>query len=411
MPARELIYEGDGIAGVITEDKGVDKDGKPKDNFTPGYELRAKVTVLAEGPRGSLTKDLVDAHETRRPESASLQHRHQGAVGSARGTHRSRAVWRTRWAGRSIPACTAADGFTACAKIAFRSGMVIGLEYHNPRFDPHEAFQKFKTHPFVRRILEGGKLVRYGAKTVPYGGWYSMPRTYVDGGLIIGDSASLLNSQRLKGIHIGDQERHARRRDDLRSAARRRCLGENARGVSAQDRAKLDRERTVRRAQFSSGISARPLDAAWCTPGCSSSPAGAGWSIRCARAAGYRGISQARRRGPGAAALQGRRHAHVRPPDRRLSFRHAARRRSALPSASCSTPNICVDRCVTEYGNPCQYFCPAAVYEMVEEKGAPRLKINASNCVHCKTCDIADPYQIINWVPPEGGGGPNYEGM
>ena len=116
----QLIYEGDGIAGVITEDKGLDKDGKPKDNFTPGYELRAKVTVLAEGPRGSLTKGPGGAEEARRPESAGLQHRRQGVVGRARRAHRSRAGWRTRSAGRSIPACTAAAGSTACATTASR---------------------------------------------------------------------------------------------------------------------------------------------------------------------------------------------------------------------------------------------------------------------------------------------------
>src|SRR5580692_8210077 len=197
----ELIYEGDGIAGVITGDKGRDRSGNPKANFTPGYELRAKVTVLAEGPRGSLTKDLV---ARKKLDGINPQIYSIGV----------KELW-------EVPEGRVAPGFVAhtlswpldssmygggwiygLRENRVSLGLVTGLEYHNPRFDPHEAFQRFKTHPFVRRILEGGKLVRYGAKTVPVGGWYSMPRSYVNGGLIIGDSASFLNSQRLKGIHM-----------------------------------------------------------------------------------------------------------------------------------------------------------------------------------------------------------------
>ncbi len=137
--------------------------------------------------------------------------------------------------------------------------MVIGLDYHNPRFDPHEAFQKYKTHPFLKRVLEGGKLVRYGAKTVPYGGWYSMPRQYVDGGLIIGDSASLLNSQRLKGIHIAIKSGMLAAETVFEALKTGDASVENSLGISAQDRAKLDQERIVGGAKFPSRISARPL--------------------------------------------------------------------------------------------------------------------------------------------------------
>src|ERR1700675_4106655 len=198
---RELLYDKNGIAGVLTEDKGVDKNGRPKDNFTPGYELRAKVTVLAEGPRGSLTKGLVD--------KLKLDGLNPQVYGIG-----IKELWDVQ-PGRIATGFVAHTlGWPLDSKMygggwvyglrdnRVSLGLVTGLEYHNPRFDPHEAFQKFKTHPFVRRILDGGKLVRYGAKSVPTGGWYSMPRTYVDGGLIIGDSGSFLDSQRLKGIHL-----------------------------------------------------------------------------------------------------------------------------------------------------------------------------------------------------------------
>src|SRR6201981_144799 len=196
----ELLYEGDGIAGVITEDKGLDKNGKPKDNFTPGYELRAKVTVLAEGTRGSLTKKLVAAKklDNINPQSYGIGVQElwdvqpgriaPGYVAHTLGWPVSMDMYGGGW-------------IYGLSNNRVSIGLVLALEYADPLFDPHAAFQTWKTHPFVRKILEGGKLVRYGAKTVPYGGWYSIPKSFIDGGLIIGDSASLLNSQRLKGIH------------------------------------------------------------------------------------------------------------------------------------------------------------------------------------------------------------------
>ena len=282
----ELIYEGDGIAGVITEDKGRDRDGKPKDNFTPGYELRAKVTVLAEGPRGSLTKDLV---ARKKLDGLNPQLYSIGV----------KELWEVP-EGRIAPGCVAHTlGWPLDSSMygggwiyglrdnRVSLGLVTGLEYHNPRFDPHEAFQEFKTHPFVRPILEGGKLVRYGAKTVPVGGWYSMPRTYVDGGLIIGDSASFLNSQRLKGIHLAIKTRHARRRNDLRSAARRRRLSPHARRISAQSRTELDRQGTARRAQFPPRRFSTDCGAAWRTRRCSIVTGGRGLVDPMRMPAGY----------------------------------------------------------------------------------------------------------------------------
>src|SRR5580698_4688133 len=197
----ELIYEGEGIAGVITDDKGLDKDGKPKDNCTPGYELRAKVTVLAEGPRGSLTKDLVAQKKLDglNPQVYSIGIKELWDVPEGR----IAPGWVAHTLGWPLDSSFYGGGWIYGLRDNRVSlGLVTGLEYHDPRFDPHEAFQKFKTHPFVREILQGGTMVRYGAKTIPTGGWYSMPRTFVDGGLIIGDSAAFLNSQRLKGIHM-----------------------------------------------------------------------------------------------------------------------------------------------------------------------------------------------------------------
>src|SRR5580658_4268316 len=190
-----LIEEGAGIAGVITDDKGVDKNGKPQDNFTPGYELRARVTVLAEGPRGSITKKVVEAlHlDNINPQDYSIGIKELWEVATGYVAHTM---------GWPVDSSKYGGGWTYGMRDNRVSiGLVIGLEYHDPLFDPHAAFQTMKTHPFFRGILEGGKMIRYGAKTIPSGGWYAMPRTYMDGALIVGDSASFLNAQRLKGIH------------------------------------------------------------------------------------------------------------------------------------------------------------------------------------------------------------------
>src|SRR5271166_886926 len=197
----ELIYEGDGIAGVLTEDKGVDKNGKPKDNYTPGYELRAKVTVLAEGTRGSLTKQLVTKQklDNINPQTYGIGIKElwdvqpgkikPGFVAHTLGWPLSTKMYGGGW-------------IYGLTNNRVSIGLVIALEYGDSRFDPHAAFQTWKTHPFLRNLLEDGKLVRYGAKSLPYGGWYAMPRNYVDGSLIVGDSGSFLDSQRLKGVHL-----------------------------------------------------------------------------------------------------------------------------------------------------------------------------------------------------------------
>jgi electron-transferring-flavoprotein dehydrogenase len=408
---RELLYDKNGIAGVLTEDKGVDKNGKPKDNFTPGYELRAKVTVLAEGPRGSLTKELVERLKLDglNPQVYGLGIKELWDVQPGKIA--------TGYVAHTLGWPLSSDLYGGGWVYGLQNnrvslGMVVALEYRDPLFDPHEAFQKFKTHPFVKNILEGGELVRYGAKTVPYGGWYSMPRSYVDGGLIIGDSASLLNSQRLKGIHTAIKSGMLAAETIYEAL----CAGDtSAKTLSAYPqkieqswiKKELWEVRNFHQA-FHGGLYSGLVQA-----GLQFVSGGRGLSDPLRSEPGYQEYSKLHRdrvlmdqstrfKGDGKLTF-----------DRLTDVYHSGTRHEEDQPCHLVVlePNICGDRCVREYGNPCQYFCPAAVYEMVTEKGEPKLKINASNCVHCKTCDIADPYQIINWVPPEGGGGPNYEGM
>lgn len=406
-----LIYEADGIAGVITEDKGVDKNGKPKDNFTPGYELRSKITVLAEGPRGSLTKELVNRFHLDgiNPQVYGIGIKELWEVQPGR----IATGYVAHTLGWPFDSHKYGGGWIYGLRDNRVSlGTVVGLEYKDSLFDPHEAFQRFKLHPFVRRILEGGKLVRYGAKSVPYGGWYSMPRTYVDGGLIIGDSASLLNSQRLKGIHTAIKSGMLAAETIYESFA----AGDSSAKKLSAFQAKLDASWVKQELWAVRNFHQGFHDGLW--PGLMNAGAqfvsgGRGFEdpMRCRP--GYQDFRQLNRpreiidqstrfKGDGKLTF-----------DRLTDVYHSGTRHEEDQPCHLivTDPSICADRCVREYGNPCQYYCPAAVYEMTLEDGQPRLKINASNCVHCKTCDIADPYQIVNWVPPEGGGGPNYEGM
>ncbi|HWF37111.1 MAG TPA: electron transfer flavoprotein-ubiquinone oxidoreductase [Candidatus Acidoferrales bacterium] len=408
---RELIYEKNGIGGVITDDKGVNKNGKPKDNFTPGYELRAKVTVLAEGPRGSLAKHLVNTLKLDglNPQVYGLGIKELWEVQPGR--------IKTGFVAHTLGWPLSSDIYGGGWVYGMREnrvslGMVVGLDYHDPLFDPHEEFQKFKTHPFVRRILEGGKLVRYGAKTVPYGGWYSMPRSYMDGGLIIGDSASLLNSQRLKGIHTSIKSGMLAAETIYEAL----CADDTSAVTLSAYHKKLEQSWL--------------RDELWAVRNFHQAFHGGLWSglfqAGLQFITGGRGLVDPMRTKPGYEEYAKLNRERV-PVDQSTRFKgdgkltfdrltdvyHSGTRHDEDQPCHLHVldPNICSDRCVREYGNPCQYFCPAAVYEIVTENAVPKLKINFANCVHCKTCDIADPYQIIDWVPPEGGGGPNYEGM
>ena len=406
-----LIYEGDGIAGVITDDKGVDKNGKPKDNFTPGYELRSKITVLAEGPRGSLTKNLVNHFhlDGLNPQvyGIGIKELWEAQPG------RIAAGFVAHTLGWPLDSHKYGGGWVYGMRHNRVSlGMVAGLEYRDSLFDPHEAFQKFKTHPFVRRILEGGKLVRYGAKTVPYGGWYSMPRPYVQGGLIIGDSASLLNSQRLKGIHT------AIKSGMLAAETIYEALASGNHSVEAMSafQGKLEASWVKKELWAVRNFHQGFHNGLWTglfNAGFQFISGGRGLTDPMRSRPGYEDFRKLNR--PGQLVDQSTRFKGdgVLTFDRLTDVYHSGTRHEEDQPCHLVVrdTSICADRCVREYGNPCQYYCPAAVYEMALEAGQPKLKINASNCVHCKTCDIADPYQIVDWVPPEGGGGPNYEGM
>jgi electron-transferring-flavoprotein dehydrogenase len=297
-------------------------------------------------------------------------------------------------------------------------GFVSGLDYKDPMFDPHLVFNRFKLHPHFAKLLEGGKLVRYGAKALPEGGWHTVPRVHFDGGMIAGDAGGFMNSMRLKGVHLAmrtgvaaaETAFEAVRAGDV-SAAKLQAY--QSRIDAGPVKKELYPVRNVHQA-FGYGLLPGLMYAGF-------SLVSRGWWFKdpIPTHPGYERTQKLAEYYNGNPPSPDVPVAPVKI-DRTLTFDRltnvhysGTKHREDQPShLIVHDTDICRTRCRVEYGNPCTRFCPANVYEMVDDgQGGKRLHINASNCVHCKTCDIMDPYQIIDWVPPEGGEGPQYEGM
>jgi electron-transferring-flavoprotein dehydrogenase len=421
FPGAEMLYDAeDRVIGVRTGDKGIDKEGRPKANFEPGVDLHAKVTVLGEGPRGSLTKMLsqrLNLNEGREPQVYSIGVKELWELPD----DRYPAGRVTHTLGYPSDAKTYGGGWIyGLQNRIVNIGYVTGLDYRDPLLDPHAEFQRFKQHPFITKLLDGAKMIRYGAKTIAAGGWHAMPQIYADGVLLVGDCAGFLNSQRLKGIHT------AIKSGMLAAEAIFTALVKN--DFSAQQLSRY--ERLVKRSwimpelrrvrNFHAGFRhGRWLGMA--NAGLQFITGGRSWGLfdRAAAEPGHEAMQKLSDYGYKGDNIE-QRYDGLRF-DGKITFNKLTDVYHAAVGHDEDQPvhlhvldtNICAERCAEEYGNPCQRFCPAAVYEMVEDNasGKRRLQINFSNCVHCKTCDIMDPYQIINWVTPEGGGGPDYKGM
>ena len=415
FPGQELLWDGDRVIGVRTGDKGLDKHGNPKPNYEPGADIRAKIVILGEGPRGTLAKQAVarlNLHEGREPQvyAAGIKELWQCPAGSVQ----AGSVIHTM--GFPLPNDTFGGGFIyGMGGDILDVGFVTGLDYRDPTTDPHNVFQLFKTHPAVRSLLEGAKLLRYGAKAIPEGGLYAMPRLFSDGLLMIGDSGGFLNGMRLKGVHL------ATKSGMLAAEAAFEAL--QAERFDAAQLASFERKFQASWA-YDELYSARNFHQGF-RNGLINGMLNTGLGMF-TKGRGF-GISDRLRGEPGFERMEKR------------GYRPAPARRAAIDNVvtfdkltdvynsgtmheedqpchlKVADTGICRDKCTTEYGNPCQYFCPAQVYEPVFERSGDgvrgELVINFTNCVHCKTCDIADPYQIITWVPPQGGEGPVYTAM
>jgi electron-transferring-flavoprotein dehydrogenase len=416
FPGQHVLYDGARVIGVRTGDRGIGKDGKPKGAFEPGADIHAKVTIFADGVRGHLTKQLYTHLQI-----GAASEPAQFAIGI-------KELW-------DIPKDRLKPGTVihtlgyplreeefggswlyAMGDGRISIGFVVGLEYKDPLFDPHAAFQHFKRHPFITSILEGGSIVRYGAKALPEGGWSTQPHLFMDGALIVGDAANFVNSMRLKGIHLAmrsgmlaaETAFDAVRAGDTSSA---QLKNYKTKVDASAIKTELYPVRSVHQA-FGAGLIAGSAAAgiAMFTKGMGlpDLPGHEGHK-QMKTIEEYYGLAKRDILVPSNAA----------PIDRRITFDKVTGAHYSGTHHDEDQPvhllvqtDVCHSVCGSEYGHPCVRFCPANVYEMVDNgAGGKRLQINASNCVHCKTCDIMDPYGVITWVAPEGGEGPTYEGM
>jgi electron-transferring-flavoprotein dehydrogenase len=415
----ELLFDGERVAGVRTDDKGVDKQNQQKSNFEPGYDLRAKVTVLAEGTRGSLTKELIqkfDLAKNSNPQTYGVGVKELWEVPSGR-IESGQVIYTM---GYPLTPKEYGGAWIYGSKDNLVSlGYVTGLDYQDPRLDPQHVLQDFKQHPFIAELLQGGKMIRYGAKSLPYGGWWALPPLGGDGWMIVGDSAGFLNSARLKGIHLAIKSGMlaAETAFDalVKNDSSRKTLGMYQRRVETS----WIKDELWRVRNFHQGFE-KGLFAGLFNTGLQEITGGRGLHNRYPSTPGYEHMKEL-----ADLPADGGPEKHMLGPakgDGKLTFDkltdlyHSGTKHEEDQPAHLiiHDTNICNTKCLKEFGSPCQNFCPANVYEMVDDSEQPngkRISLNAANCVHCKTCDIADPYQIITWVPPEGGGGPNYDGM
>ena len=413
FPASEVLYHEDGsVKGVATQDMGVGRDGEPKGGFEPGVELHARITVFAEGCRGHLTKSLFERFDLRAgadPQTYGIGIKELWEVDPAR--HEQGLVVHTM--GWPLDRSTYGGSFLYHLEDnQVAVGFVVGLDYTNPHLSPFEEFQRYKTHPKIRPTFEGGRRIAYGARAISEGGIQSIPKITFPGGLLVGDTAGFLNVPKIKGTHTAMKSGMTAAEaifDALRAGS----------DVSSTDSEITDYRTRLEKSWL--------WDELHCVRNLRPSFRWGFWG-----GLFYSGFDTYVLRGkapwtlhhhPDHAAL---RKASECPrieypkPDGKVSFdrnssvflsntNHEEDQPVHLTLKDDSVP-IAVN--LAEYDAPEQRYCPAGVYEIVHEgEDAPRLQINAQNCVHCKTCDIKDPSQNIHWVTPEGGGGPNYPNM
>ena len=413
FPAAEVLYDESGaVRGVATGNLGLGKDGQPTESFQLGMELHAKYTIFAEGSRGSLGKQLIERFRLdagKDPQSYGLGLKELWEVEPAR----AQPGLVVHTAGWPLDAATYGGSFLYhLDKNLVELGLVVGLDYKNPYLSPFEEFQRWKTHPEIRKTLEGGKRLGYGARAITAGGILSLPKTVFPGGAFVGCEAGYLNASRIKGSHAALKTGMLAAEAAFEAIVAGRSHDELAAYPAAFAKswlhAELDRSRNFKQ-WFSKGRTTATLMTGieqWLLPklGFKAPP----WTLHRKQAD----------------------HLYLKPaaecekiaypkPDGKISFdrlssvfvsntNHAENQPAHLTLKDNAVP---VQVNLAKYAGPESRYCPAAVYEFVNDNGTERLQINAQNCVHCKTCDIKDPTQNIVWVTPEGGGGPNYVGM
>jgi len=403
----DLLWDGDTCVGVRTGDKGIGPDGQPKDTYEPGMDLPAQVTILGEGPRGHLARKLIERRQLDKDSNPmvyelgckELIEMPEGSVKEGFVVH---------GVGWPVPEDTFGGFFLyAMEGDQYCLGLLMALDGGNPNMDVHHHLQQLKTHPYIKDILGGGKVVKYGAKAVTIGGWSSIPKLYTDGAMIVGDSASFLNPLKIKGIHLSMKS------GMLAAEAAFEALvkGDASDETLSTYKARVDDSWIREEMEFSKNMHANFENGF------------------------FSGLIKTGAQylfGPGETKVMHPDFSHMRKdsPEEALDpvehdgkylvdkltdvYMSGTTHEEQQPAhLKIVDTEVCATTCKEEYGNPCTRFCPAQVYNMVlnEESGREEMQVDFSNCVHCKTCDIRDPYQIITWVPPEGGNGPEYHQM
>lgn len=412
FPARDVIVEDGALRGVITGDLGTAKDGHHKPDFQPGMEIRAKYTLLAEGARGSLSKVLAKTfrlQEGREPQKFGIGLKELWELAPEK--HRKGLV--VHGFGWPLENDTGGGLFMYHWGERYCSiGFVVHLNYSNPYLDPFGEFQRAKTHPAIRSFLEGGRRVGYGARAITEGGFQSVPKLAFPGGALIGCAAGFVNLPRIKGTH------NAMRTGMMAAEAAFAAIGQG-RGNDVLD----DYERRYTASAVAKDLklvrNAKPL---WSALGTLLALPFIGLDLWTNQLFGFSLFGTLRHGKPDFATLdkaKDRKPIAYPKPDGTFTFDRLSsvfisntnHEEDQPPHLVLRDPSIPIKVNLPEYAEPAQRYCPAGVYEVVQEQNGPRFQINAQNCVHCKTCDIKDPAQNIDWVPPEGGGGPNYSNM
>lgn len=411
----EVLYNGNGVIGVRTGDKGIDAKGEKKANFEPGIDLHAKVTVFGEGTRGSLVKTLISRYNLdaqKNPPAFEVGVKEVWEI--PEGRIRPGDVIHTM--GYPLRNNPFGGGFVYGMQNNMVSlGQLTGLDYEDPFLDPHREFQKFKLHPMVKALLKDGTLVQYGAKTAPVGGFFSVPKLIFPGGMIIGDSANLFNSQKIKGIHI------AMRSGMLAAETILDCL---IKGDFSESQLEQYRTAMLHSKEISDLYKVRNFHQTMqkgfykgmILMGMQHILGGSIFKSRLEFISDYLHIKKVDKF-YGTDSPSDKKKGDMKY-DGKLTFDKetdvyysgSTHEEDQPAHLKIKDLDICYTKCTQDFQNPCIRFCPANVYEMEidEETGKRTMKLNFSNCVHCKTCDVKDPYENIQWVPPEGGGGPKY---
>ena len=401
--AAEILFNDDGsVKGVATGDMGISKEGEHTPAYQPGMELHAKHTVFAEGCHGSLTKQLIKHFQLRDDETPQTyglgikeiweikpENHKQGHVVHTLGWPLDCKTYGGSWLYHM-------EGNLVSI------GYVVGLDYENPYLSPFEEMQRHKTHPHIAKILEGGKRISYGARALVEGGLQSLPKLTFPGGLLIGDTAGFLNVAKIKGNHTAIKSGMLAAEALAKQLDEKECTDYTKLFKQSWLYKELYKVRNIR-AGFRWGRLAGLLHAGFQTIG--------GWLIpyTLKNHADYKQLKKAADTTP----------ITYPKPDGVLTFDRLSsvflsntnHEEDQPCHLKLKDPSIPIGVNLPEWNEPAQRYCPAGVYEIVEENGEKRFQINAQNCVHCKTCDIKDPSQNINWTTPQGGGGPNYTGM